>query len=56
LDDLLRAADDSRLAMVGLTIEYLESKDQEPTLENMNKVLKEVGKKVFEFFMMKYKG
>lgn len=56
LDDLLSAADDSRLAMVGLTIEYLESKGQEPTLENMNKVLKEVGKKVFEFFMMKYKG
>jgi len=56
LDDLLRAADDSRLAMVGLTIEYLESKGEEPTLENMNKVLKEVGRKVFEFFMMKFKG
>ena len=56
LDDLLRAADDSRLAMVGLTIEYLEFKGEEPTLENMNKVLKEVGRKVFEFFMMKYRG
>lgn len=56
LDDLLSAADDSRLAMVSLTIEYLESKGEEPTLENMNKVLKEVGKKVFEYFMMKFRG
>ena len=56
LDELLDAADESRNTMVGLTIDYLESKGEEPTLENMNKSLRFLGRKVFEYFTLKYRG
>ena len=51
LEELYDAADMSRNAMVGLAMEYVESKGEEPTIENMNRSLRFLTRQLFNYYV-----
>jgi len=53
LNELYDAADLSRNAMVGLSIDYLESKGEPPTIEKMNSSLRVLTKDVLNYYINK---
>jgi hypothetical protein len=53
-EELLDAADEARNAMVGLTIEYLESKGEEPTIEKMNRSIRILTQQLFSYYVARF--
>jgi len=51
LEELYDAADMSRNAMVGLAMEYVESKGEEPTIENINRSLRFLTRQLFNYYV-----
>ena len=51
-EDLYDAAEDAKNAMIRLSIESLERKDKEPTLENINREVKLLARQALQAFIM----
>tara|TARA_R110000796_G_scaffold40742_14_gene100842 strand:- start:15 stop:1541 length:1527 start_codon:yes stop_codon:yes gene_type:complete len=52
IDNLADLADDAKNEMIRITMEVLESKNIEPTLDNMNREIKRMSNEALRFFIM----